>query len=295
MHCPCLDADSVLDEGLDSIFEGPLDDLGAPADDPDASMAARSDSGSLEGGVMSRGICLPYNAPPVFAPDPPSPVPAYTPSPIETFAVDPAAFLSEVDQALELLIRVKDAASFNHQAFQRLLLQVLKPLQKSSHMLHELLTIVLPALSSRVDELEDFSGMSRGPGFSRTLLDRIKALETRAGISTHLRRPLEPAGEIPAATVRRFADRGVLSWDALENASSHACLRSARALLSHLQGLVLEGGDCPNDTLVQVLDHERVVSVHPLVDSSLPNLIRRMASVVDMLLHPASPPSSAED
>ena len=148
--------------------------------------------------------------------------------------------------------------------------------------------------SSSVASL-DFTGMSRGPGFSRTLLDRIKALEARAGINTHLRRPLEPAGQLPAATVRRVIDCGVLSWEALESSSNQAQLRSARALLSHLQGLALEGSDCPSDTLVQVLDHERVVSLHPLIDSSLPNLVRRMASVIDMLLHPATPPSSAED
>ena len=283
-------------DGLDSIFEGPLDGLDASVESYGSERRA---SGSLDenpppGGADSHGNCLPYNTPPVCSRNP-VPVPAYTPSPIEAFAVDPGAFLREVDQALELLTRVKDAASFNPSAFQCLLLQALKPLQQSAHMLHELLESVIPALCSRVDELEDFTGMSRGPGFSRPLIDRIKALEERAGINTHLRRPLEPAGQLPAATVRRVIDRGVLSWEALESSSKQAQLRSARALLSHLQGLVLEGSDCPNDTLVQVLDHERVVSLHPLIDSSLPNLVRRMASVIDMLLHPATPPSSAED
>ena len=298
LHSMFTELDS--ERGLDSIFEGPLDGLEDTAVSPAASGAACSASVSMAehpppSGGSSQGICLSYNSPPELASNPTSHVPAYTPSPIEAFSVDPGAFLSEVDQALELLTRVKAAASFNPQAFQRLLLQVLKPLQKSSHLLHELLTVVLPALSSRLDELEDFSGMSRGLGVSRNLLDRIMALEANSGTSTQRRRPLEPAGQVPVASVRRVADRGVLGWDALESSSTHARLRSARALLSHLQGLVLEGGDCPNDAVVHVLDHERVVSLHPLIDSSLPNLVRRMASVIDMLLHPATPPSSAED
>ena len=97
-------------------------------------------------------------------------------------------------------------------------------------MLHELLTVVLPALSSRLDELEDFSGMSRCPGVSRNLLDRIVALEASAGTSTYRRRPLEPAGQVPAATIRRVADRGVLSWDALESSSTHARLAECPGL-----------------------------------------------------------------
>ena len=300
LHSLPLDVGSDLADGLDCIFEGPLDGLDAPAESPVNRVDAHSASGSLEEhppleGVGAHGIRLPDNSPPELSSNPTLPTPAYTPSPIEAFSVDPGAFLREVDQALELLTRVQAAASFNPQAFQRLLLQALKPLQKSSHVLHELLTVVLPALSSRLDELEDFSGMSRGPGVSRNLLDRIVALEANAGTSTQRRRPLEPAGQVPVASVRRVADRGVLGWDALESSSTHARLRSARALLSHLQGLVLEGGDCPNDAVIQVLDHERVVSVHPLIDSSLPNLVRRMASVIDMLLHPATPPSSAED
>ena len=300
LHSLPLDVGSDLAAGLDCIFEGPLDGLEAPAESPVNRVDAHGASGSLEEhppleGVGAHGICLPDNSPPEPSSNPTLPTPAFTPSPIEAFSVDPGAFLREVDQALELLTRVQAAASFDPQAFQLLLLQALKPLQKSSHLLHELLTVVLPALSSRLDELEDFSGMSRGPGVSRNLLDRIVALEANSGTSTQRRRPLEPAGQVPVASVRRVADRGVLGWDALESSSTHARLRSARALLSHLQGLVLEGGDCPNDAVVQVLDHERVVSLHPLIDSSLPNLVRRMASVIDMLLHPATPPSSAED
>ena len=127
LHALPMDVGSDRADGLDCIFEGPLDGLNAPAE---SCVAERSASGSLEehpplGGVDSHGICLPYNLPPELASNPTLPAPAYTPSPIEAFSADPGAFLCEVDQALELLTRVKAAASFNPQAFQRLLLQAL--------------------------------------------------------------------------------------------------------------------------------------------------------------------------